>query len=162
MIGAAFVSVEVHYGYGRHQSCLTAHQILKFQKYIWGEWIQTFASLMWTKVSICLFFLRIPISKRLTRPLQWSVVALILSNVVLTLCWILQCRPIRAAWDTTANGRCFSRGQKQRIIFAQASNLIFLTTDSRPEYILKLVQSSRWSQILLLQAYPYCYYGMCG
>lgn len=126
VIGAAFVSVEVHYGYGTHQSCLTPHQLLEFQKYIFGEWIQTFASLMWTKVSICLFLLRIPISKRLTRPLQWSVVILIVSNVVLTFCWIFQCRPVRGAWDTTANGQCFSRGQKQRIIIAQASRICLL------------------------------------
>ena len=120
VIGAALDFVEVHYGFGMHQNCLTAHQLLEFQKYVYGEWIQTFASLMWTKVSICLFLLRIPITKRLTRPLQWGVVALILSNVVLTLCWILQCRPIRAAWDTTIKGQCFSRGQKQRVVLAQA------------------------------------------
>ena len=125
VIGAAFVSVEVHYGYGTHQSCLTAHQLLEFQKYIFGEWIQTFASLMWTKVSICLFLLRIPISKRLIQPLQWTVVVLIVSNVVLTLCWILQCRPVRGAWDPTPNGQCFSRGQKQRIILAQAGRIFF-------------------------------------
>lgn len=76
---------------------------------------------MWTKVSICLFLLRIAINKKLTRPLQWGVVALIVSNIILTLCWILQCRPVRAAWDTTIESQCFSRGQKQRVILAQAS-----------------------------------------
>lgn len=124
MIGTALDFVEVHYGFGMHQTCLTAHQLLEFQKYVYGEWIQTFASLMWTKVSICLFLLRIAISKRLTRPLQCGVVTLILFNVILTLCWILQCRPVRAAWDTTIKGQCFSRGQKQRIIFAQASRIL--------------------------------------
>ena len=121
MIGAALDFVEVHYGFGRHQNCLTAHELLEFQKYTYGEWIQTFATLMWTKVSICLFLLRIAINKKLTRPLQWGVVALIVSNIILTLCWILQCRPVRAAWDTTIESQCFSRGQKQRVILAQAS-----------------------------------------
>ena len=93
---------------------------------------------MWTKVSICLFLLHIPISKRLTQSLQWAIFVLILSNVVLTLCWILQCRPVRAAWDTTANGQCFSRGQKQRIIFAQASRIFLMTADFGYEDMLKV------------------------
>lgn len=75
---------------------------------------------MWTKVSICLFLLRIPTSKALIRPLQAAIVFLILSNIILTLLWILQCLPIAAAWDKAIQGNCFSRGQKLRIIFAQA------------------------------------------
>lgn len=133
VIGAALDFVEVHYGFGRHQNCLTAHQLLEFQKYTYGEWIQTFATLMWTKVSICLFLLRIAINKKLTRPLQWGVVVLILSNIILTLFWIFQCRPLRAAWDTTIESHCFSRGQKQRVILAQASRILF-KTNLRHEY----------------------------
>lgn len=103
-----------------HQYCLTGEQLQEFRKYVWGEWIQTFASLMWTKVSICLFLLRIPIQKILIRPLEVGVVILIVSNVVLTLCWIVQCHPVEAAWNMEIKGQCFGRGQKQRIIMAQA------------------------------------------
>ncbi|MCJ1271348.1 hypothetical protein MMC22_011248 [Lobaria immixta] len=46
IIGGALDIVEVHYGFGMHQNCLTEHQLLEFQKYVWGEWIQTFASLI--------------------------------------------------------------------------------------------------------------------
>jgi len=54
------------------------------------------------------------------RPLQASVVALIVSNIVLTVLWIVQCIPIEAAWDDTKPGKCFSRGQLLRIIFSQS------------------------------------------
>lgn len=157
-IGAALVSAEVRYGFGMHQNCLNAHQLQEFQKYVYGEWIQTFASLMWTKVSICLFLLRIPITKRLIRPLQLGVVVLILSNVVLTLCWILQCRPLDAAWNTTIKGQCLSRGQKQRIILAQASRICPLLTSSSDALI--FVKSSQWPRILLSQPFQYCFCGM--
>ena len=119
--------VEVHYGFGRHKVFLTPHQLLEFQKYTFGEWIQTFATLMWTKVSICLFLLRIPVQKYFIRPLQAALVVLILSNVVLTILWIVQCHPVAAAWDDSIDGKCFSKSQKEYIIFAQASKLrIFL------------------------------------
>lgn len=67
-----------------------------------------------------LVFIHIPIQRILIRLLQVGVVILIVSNVVLTLCWILQCHPVDAAWKIKFKGQCFSRGQKQRIIMAQA------------------------------------------
>lgn len=121
LIGSALDFVEVHYGFGRHQDCLSDWQLQEFKKYVYGEWIQTFASLMWTKVSICLFLLRIPIRKIVVRPLQASVAILIVSNIILTLLWILQCHPVNAVWNSTVKGNCFSRGQLQRVILAQAS-----------------------------------------
>lgn len=130
MIGMALDFVEVHYGFGRRKYYLTAHQLQEFQKYTYGEWIQTFATLMWTKVSICLFLLRIPFSKYLIRPLQAALVFLILSNVVLTILWIVQCQPVAKAWDSSLHGRCFSKGQKESIIFAQASKLQMFHSDS--------------------------------
>lgn len=113
--------VEVHYGFGRHKASLTPHQILEFQKYTFGEWIQTFATLMWTKVSICLFLLRIPVQKFFIRPLQAALIFLILSNVVLTVLWIVQCRPVAAAWNSSIDGKFFSKRQKESIIVVQAS-----------------------------------------
>ena len=122
-IGAVLVPIEVHYGFGRHKVFLTPHQLQEFQKYTFGEWIQTFATLMWTKVSICLFLLRIPVQKHFIRPLQAALVFLILSNVVLTILWVVQCRPVAAAWNDSIDGKCFSKLQKECIILAQASKL---------------------------------------
>ena len=96
-------------------------QIIEYRKYTYGEWIQTFATLMWTKVSICLFLIRIPINKSLIRPLEGAVIFLIFSNVVLTVMYILQCHPLNAAWDDRIEGTCFSRKTLENIIFAQAS-----------------------------------------
>ena len=121
-IGGALDIVEVHEGFGRSIFYLSPHQLQEYGKYVYGEWIQTFATLMFTKVSICLFLLRIPVTKVLIRPLQAAVVFLVLSNVALTLMWIFQCTPVDAAWieGKKANARCFSRGELQRIIIAQA------------------------------------------
>ncbi|MCJ1469741.1 hypothetical protein MMC07_008382 [Pseudocyphellaria aurata] len=149
IMGFALVSVELQYGFGRHQSYLNDHQLQEFNKYGYGEWIQTFITLMWTKVSICLFLLPIPNSKALIRPLQAAIVFLILSHVILTLLWILQCLPVAAAWDLTIHGKCFSKGQKERIIIAQA--VISAVSDfafaSYPILILWKVQLKRKTKI---------------
>lgn len=119
-IGTALVIVQVDYGFGRHKYYLSKHQFREFQKYSYGEWMQTFATLMFTKISICLFLLRITISKAFIRPLWALITILILSNIILTILWIVQCRPLAGAWNTEIQGTCFTKGQLQRIIIAQA------------------------------------------
>ena len=119
-IGCGLIIVEIHYGYGRHKVDLTQWQYIEFKKYSYGEWIQTFQTLMFTKISICLFLLRIPVEKHLIRPIQGAIIALIVSNVVLTLLWIFQCNPIASVWNKQTPGSCFSDGQLQRIIISQA------------------------------------------
>lgn len=121
IIGCGLVLVEVHYGFGRHRFYLSQSQYTEFQKYAFGEWIQTFQTLMFNKVSICCFLLRIPVQKYFIRPIQIAIFVLVTSNVVLTLLWILQCNPVVAkAWNKKAPGSCLSDGQLQRIIISQA------------------------------------------
>ena len=78
---------------------------------------------MWTKVSIYLLLLRIPTSKALTRPIQGAISFLILSTIILTLLWILQCKPVSAAWtwNMKIQGKCFTKEQLRQIVLAQAS-----------------------------------------
>ena len=83
--------------------------------------IQTFATLTFTKISICFLLLRITIGRGYIRFLQALIAALVLSNVVLTVLWIVQCRPDpERAWNTEIPGTCFTKGQLERIIISQA------------------------------------------
>ena len=120
IIGLGLVIVQVHYGFGRHTFYLTKWQRIEGMKYSYGEWIQTFQTLMFNKSSICLFLIRIPVEKRYIRPLQGSIVFLIVSNIILTLLWIFQCNPIAGAWNKDTPSTCFTDAQLQRIIISQA------------------------------------------
>ena len=100
---------------------------MESQKYSFANWIQTFQTLMFTKISICFFLLRIPVQRRYIRPVQAAIVFLVITNIVLTLLWILQCHPVDKAWDKQKPGHCFTDAQKQRIIMAQA--LISIISD---------------------------------
>ena len=120
IIGCGLSVVMTHYGLGRHKYYLTEWQYIEFSKYGYAEWIQTFQTLMFTKLSICLFLLRIPVEKIYIRPIQGTIVFLIVSNIILTLLWIFQCNPIARAWYKNTPGRCFTDAQLQRIIISQA------------------------------------------
>ncbi|KAL8720595.1 MAG: hypothetical protein Q9225_002559 [Loekoesia sp. 1 TL-2023] len=122
---------------------MTPHQYQEFSKYAFGEWLQTFATLTFTKVSICLFLLRITVTKATVRPLQAAVVMLVVSNIVLSLAWIFQCTPhLDKAWNDKLPGKCFTKGQLERIIISQA--LISIISDfflsAFPIIILRKVQ----------------------
>ncbi|KAI9658765.1 MAG: hypothetical protein M1821_002325 [Bathelium mastoideum] len=120
IIGCGLVIVQIHYGFGKHKACLSEWHYIEFQKYSYGEWIQTFQTLMFNKLSICFFLLRIPVETRYIRPIQGTVIGLIVSNIALTLVWIFQCNPIAGAWNTNVPAKCFTYAQLQRIIISQA------------------------------------------
>ncbi|KAL8638505.1 MAG: hypothetical protein Q9228_004349, partial [Teloschistes exilis] len=120
IIGSGLVVVQIHYGYGRHKYYLTEWQLIQLSKYSYGEWIQTFQTLMFTKLSICFLLLRIPIEKYFIRPIQLAIVFLVISNVVLTLLWIFQCNPIAGAWNKKTPSKCFTDAQLLEIILSQA------------------------------------------
>ena len=87
---------------------------------------KTFATLTFTKISICLFLLRLTVTKVSTRPLQLAVTILVVSNFVLSLLWIFQCRPhLDKAWNDKMPGKCLSKGQLERIIISQARKYTF-------------------------------------
>ena len=120
IVGCGLVVVQVHYGLGRHRYYLTEWQYIEATKYSYGEWIQTFQTLMFNKLSICFFLLRIPVKKLFIRPIQGMIVFLIVTNIVLTLLWIFQCNPIAGAWNKQTPSKCFTDAQLQRIIISQA------------------------------------------
>lgn len=121
-VGAALDFRQIHYGFGRHRYYLSDHQYQEFTKLGFGNWVQTFFTLMISKVSICLLLLRIVVDKRFVRPIQGMIVFLVVSNLIITLIWIFQCTPVAAAWDQTLkeNGKCLSKGEYERLIISQA------------------------------------------
>ena len=73
---------------------------------------------MWTKVSVCLFLIRILDSKTLKVPMYLTMTFLLVSNIVLTIIWIMQCQPLHVAWY--GEGTCMDRHAKEAVILTQA------------------------------------------
>ena len=110
---------EVFYGLGRHLHYLSPYQYSHYLKYDYLDWIQVFVTLGLSKISICLFLLRLSKFDRLRRSLQGLIVIIVLTHVPLTLLMIFQCNPVQKYWNTTLPGSCFSKSTVERIIIAQ-------------------------------------------
>ena len=148
-IGLGLVFVQLHYGFGRHKSYLDDWQFIEFSKYSYGEWIQGFQTLMFTKLSICILLLRIPVEKYLIRPIQGAMAFLIITNLALTLLWIFQCNPIAGSWNKMTPATCFTDEQLLEIIISQS--IISIISDFAlaifPIELLRKVQIERRTKI---------------
>ena len=123
IIGAGFITAEVLNGLGRHEYYLTPSQRRNFQAVGWADWIQVFITLCLTKVSICLFLLRIIDSRKVVRGIYVLIGFMVLFSSVFVFLFIGICRPLKAYWDVGVNGRCFSNPQVESIVIAQGGML---------------------------------------
>ncbi|KAI4196529.1 MAG: hypothetical protein LQ350_006512 [Teloschistes chrysophthalmus] len=80
LVGLGFVTAEVFDGLGRHMYYLQPDQRRRFQIIGWLDWMQTFITIMFTKISICLFLKRIK-NDRTNRIFMYSLIA---ANVLVT------------------------------------------------------------------------------
>jgi len=86
---------------------LTLQQITEAAKYLYlAEILAIFAAGL-TKISICLFVIRIPNSKRLVSSLYALIGALVVVNLAYAMILCLQCRPIEHLWNPFGPGSCW-------------------------------------------------------
>jgi len=120
--GEIFNGLEYHSGYGRHIVYLTPKQIQDILKWSFVTQIFLYLTNSLTKVSICLYILRI----KKTGWLKWSLYAL-MTGLFITAetCLIIlfaQCRPIYRNWDRMSPlGSCWEPTVYGNAIWAQVS-----------------------------------------
>ncbi|KAH8677882.1 hypothetical protein BX600DRAFT_545582 [Xylariales sp. PMI_506] len=111
-IGMVFAMLE-----GTHQQSLAS--ALEFD-YLSQPWLDMASTL--SKVSICLFFLRL-----VSRVKLWRIVLLIQISVLLVLnlayciTTLLQCRPLDKLWDSGVEGQCWSSTVQRNIDYVQGA-----------------------------------------
>lgn len=98
---------------------------------------------MLTKISICLFLLRLTSFDKLRRFLQGMIAFIVTTHVPLILLVILQCDPIHKYWDTQVPGSCFRKKTVEKIIIAQGGECFI---DAMATHL--MLQSSLSSLIL--------------
>ena len=118
-VGMGFVMLEVYYGLGRHVQYLPLDHYIGFLKYNYLDWIQVFITLALSKISICLFLLRISKFERYRYFLFALIAFLIVSHTPLTLLFLLQCIPLSKNWHTQEPGYCFPKPAVEKIIIVQ-------------------------------------------
>ncbi|KAL9129118.1 MAG: hypothetical protein Q9175_007384 [Cornicularia normoerica] len=121
-VGMGFVMLEVNYGLGRHVQYLPPEHYKGFLKYNFLDWIQVFITLALSKISICLFLLRISKFERWRWFLYGLIGFLVITHVPLTLLVVFQCRPLQKNWETAEEaipGHCMSKKAVEKIIIVQ-------------------------------------------
>ena len=105
---AVLAAEQVKAGGGRHDYYLTTSQIIEAAK------LQDIAEFLFivsaclTKISICLFVMRIPNSKRMIRLLYFLVISTLLVGILCTVILIVQCEPLQKIWDSRIKGSCWN------------------------------------------------------
>ncbi|KAI4119256.1 MAG: hypothetical protein LQ345_000805 [Seirophora villosa] len=132
IIGAGLVSAEVIAGgLGRHSYYLQRSQRRLFAALGWSDWIQTYITLMFTKISICLFLLRIEDGRKMRIAMYTLIGCLVLFTTVFVCLFLGVCRPLKAYWNTGMEAVCLSDQVFENIVIAQGalSAVLSIVTD---------------------------------
>ncbi|KAI4233244.1 MAG: hypothetical protein LQ349_004533 [Xanthoria aureola] len=119
--GMAFVGAEVSNGLGRKRFYLAPGSYKKFLKYDYLDWVQVFLTLLLSKISICLFLLRLSSFRKIRLGLHGMNIFLITSHIPLTFLMMFQCTPISKYWRNPLEGpgKCFDKDTVAIIIIVQ-------------------------------------------
>ena len=118
-VGKGFVSTEVYYGLGRHRYYVPKEKYTIYMKFNYIDWAQCFVALAVSKISVCLFLLRLSHFNRLRHVLHGLIGFLFVTHLACLLLFLLQCIPVNKAWVEEAPGKCFSKEMIMNIIIAQ-------------------------------------------
>ena len=118
-VGKGFVAAEIEFGLGQHRSVIAKEKYQNYLKYDYLDWVQFFIALAVCKISICLFLLRLSQMNRLRLVLYGLIVFLVVTHIPLCLLILLQCNPLRKAWDEEVPGKCFSISIVENVIIAR-------------------------------------------
>lgn len=119
--GTVFNSLSFNSGAGKHTYDLPnpLTQIPDVIKWNTAYQIDNVICVNMTKLSILLFVLRIPNSKRLAYLIYLVMFCMSVVNIVTVAALASQCRPLKKLWKPTIPGDCFYEGELSRFGYAQ-------------------------------------------
>ncbi|KAL8920037.1 MAG: hypothetical protein Q9208_006492 [Pyrenodesmia sp. 3 TL-2023] len=133
-MGAGLITAEIIVGgLGRHSYYLQPSQRRLFVALGWSDWIQTFITLMFTKISICLFLLRIVDGRKVRMAMHTLIGCLVLFTTVFTCLFLGICRPLKAYWNIGVESVCLSDKVVENILIAQGGSKALWKADAQRE-----------------------------
>lgn len=118
MIELVFNGLQYHTGDGRHMYYLSESQVLKTLKWGYITEFFLFFIICFTKISICLFVLRIKNNGWLKWCLYTLMAGLVITTLLCEVILFAQCRPIHAFWNRDS-GTCWDPVIYNNAIWAQ-------------------------------------------
>lgn len=94
------VTMQVHYGVGRHAAHIPPPQLVKAVHWIWLSTPMSTQAACWGKISISLLILRMFTRNRAYTIFLWTLIFLLfIINIVLAIITFVQCTPASWLWD---------------------------------------------------------------
>lgn len=104
-----FTTKDVHYGLGRHIGCLSKTDIINTVKLQAIGEIPIIISTLFSRVSVCLFLLRIFAVNVSWRWTLYVIIALTAgTNIACGTAIMLRCQPLAKEWNPAIPGRCWT------------------------------------------------------
>ncbi len=117
LVQLVFSGLQYHAGIGRHAYYLGQTQAMDAVKWSYVAMTMFFVIVCLTKISICLFILRI----KKTGWLKWVLYTLMAGQVITTaapeIILFVQCRPVRSFWDRSI-GQCWDQSIYNAVVWA--------------------------------------------
>ena len=129
VLGAVFHGLSVNSGAGKHTYNLPdpLTQVPNVIKWGTAYQIDNVISVNLIKLSILLFVLRIPNSRRIVYLVYFVMFAMSVVNIVCVAALTSQCRPLEKLWNPKIPGNCFYKGWLSR--FAYEQGVVNVLTD---------------------------------
>lgn len=125
IVGFGLTVAKVNSGYGRHLYYLTPGQTsfaLKMENIATPFLI---LSTMFTKISFCLFLLRIFMNNRVWKRAIYIIIALIAAtNISSAIIVLPQCKPAAKLWNPNIKGTCWPRETQIGIAYYQGGKVM--------------------------------------
>ena len=98
----------VELGLGKHAGCVSPNKITEDVKLEYIEVILLFVSTLFSRVSVCIFLLRIFSINIHWRWTLYSIMALtVVANITCIITVLTECRPLAKLWNPTTPGSCW-------------------------------------------------------
>ncbi|KUJ14592.1 uncharacterized protein LY89DRAFT_752697 [Mollisia scopiformis] len=105
----AFILRGVHYGIGKHNAVLSQDNQIESLKYQAFATLSYVVNMMFIKLSIAIFLLRIAIARPYIWILRISMAVVVIWSLAIFIYDLFQCLPVQAQWDfAIENARCVS------------------------------------------------------
>ena len=127
--GAVFTGLNVNSGAGKHTHNLPhpLTQVPNVIKWNTAYQISNVICVNMIKISILLFVLRIPSSKRISYLIYFVMFSMSVVNIVTVAALVSQCRPLKKLWNPEIPGDCFYKGELSR--FGYGQGVVNILTD---------------------------------
>ena len=125
MIQIVFNGLTYRSGYGRHTYYLGEYQTQETLKWNYITEIFLFLVICFTKISICLFVLRIKNARWLRRCLYSLILGLVITTLLCEIILFAQCQPLHAFWNRQS-GTCWKPAIYNDAIWVQVGRYIVL------------------------------------